>query len=468
MSTRHVTVHGAWPVQFDLDLDETVRLDAPNGSVRVVLRAVDHDTAPDFWTGESPDQAIRVAARVSVELDGEPVVLTCRPGQLPTAAGPVRLYVETTRDWATSPTQARPIAGVDRAVRFSAVPAGRTWGPDDLVFPIGNYRWRSSSYQNTWGSLVPFNAYYYHRGEDLGAVPDRLPVLAVADATVLKAPEPGRPAESNPVFLDVGDGVVVRYAHMNVDSIRPGVRPGRRLDRGAPVGLTGETHFGRRFQHDDPHLHVDLYRDGAPISPYPMYVESYFRSYPDPVLAMAGGYGYTVPGRPHRLDATRSTARPGEKIVGHEWRLHDGRVVDGPLADVVYDAPGLYAEELVVRAADGSEDRDAISVVVYEPVRRADVARGWVHYSPARDVRPDTPVEFWSRFRDVHDTAIDFGDGTSADIGPDDEVTHAYDTPGLYVATVTGAGVRGEHVSVKVRIRVQPLAAAQSSSSSGS
>lgn len=456
MSARRVAVQGAWPIQFDLDIGETARLDAPSGSVHVTLRAVDHHTEPDFWTGASPNNAVYVAARVSVEIDGEPTILTCRPGQLPTSIGPVRLYVETTREWAGSPNQARPIGGVHCAVRFSAVPAGETWGPERLVFPIGNYRWRSSTYQNTWGSLVPFNAYYYHRGEDLGAIPDRLPVLAIDDATVLKAPEPGQPVESNPVLLDVGDGVVVRYAHMNIDSIRSHIRPGRPVDRAAPIGLTGETHLGDKFQHDDPHLHVDIFRGGAPISPYPMYLESYFRTYTDTVLAIAGGFGYTVAGQPYRLDATRSTARPGETIVDHEWRLHDGRVVHGPIVDIVYDAPGFYAEELVVRTADGSEDRDAISILVYEPVLQHDIARGWAHYSPVRDVYPGTPVEFWSRLQDVSDTVIDFGDGTSADVAPDGEVIHAYDSPGIYIATIMGAGIRGEHVSLKLRVRVDP------------
>ncbi|SDT50782.1 Murein DD-endopeptidase MepM and murein hydrolase activator NlpD, contain LysM domain [Jiangella sp. DSM 45060] len=455
MSARQVLVNGPWPSQFDLNVGEAARLHAPEGDVVVTLRAVGHDTEPDFWTGVSPNNAIYVAADVRVEIDGEPMTLTCRPGERPTTIGQVRLYVETTRDWARSPSQFRPISGVDQAVRFSAAPADATWGPGDLVFPIGNYRWRSSTYQNTWGAQVPFNTYYYHRGEDLGAVPDRLPVLAVADATVRKSPEPGQPVDSNYVLLDVGHGVAVRYAHMNIDTIRPHIRPHQRLDRGSPIGLTGQTCDGSKSQHDDPHLHVDVFRGGSPISPYPMYLESYFRTYTDTVLAMAGGFGYTLTGHTYRLDGTRSVARPGTAIVDYEWHLHDGQVVHGPITNVVYGKPGYFAEELVVRTADGGEDRDAISVVVYEPTVRSDVPRGWVHYSPPRAIHPGTPVEFWSRLRDVVGTAIEFGDGTTADIAPNGGITHSYDRAGLYVATVHGVGLRGEHVSLKVRVRVE-------------
>lgn len=453
-SMEKVNVDGPWPTIFELDLGEAARLQTPSGSTVVRLVDVTHHTEPDYWTDVSPKHQIVVAATVVVEIDGKVLTLICRPAELPVSVGGLRIFVETTYEWAHSASQFRPLRDVQRAVRFSVVEKGASWGPPDLTFPIRNYQWRSSTYQNTWGALVPFNNYYYHRGEDLGAIPDRLPVVAMDRAVVTHAPIRGEVAGSNQVVLDLGGDVALRYAHINIDSILPGIVPGAPLSKGEQIGLTGETNDGGKTQHDDPHLHVDLRIGGSPVSPYPAFIESYFRTYPDQVLAVAGGFGYALVGDDYRLDGTRSVARPGAMIADYEWRLHDGQRTRGPIANVRYERPGYYAEELIVRTADGTEDRDALSVRVYEPTINKNVARGWAHYSPSRDIVPGTVIDFWSRLRDVTDVTIDFGDGTTSPISANGAATHSYQTPGLYLVTIEGAGSEGEPAALKLRVRV--------------
>lgn len=450
-----VPIQGPWPTLFELDPGGSAQLQTSSGTTTVELIDVVHRMEPDYYTGQAPGNRIHAAATVRVKVNGSPVTLLCRPAQLPVTVGGVRLYVETTYEWAHSPGQRSPLPDVTRAVRFSAVAAGATWGPSDVVFPIADYRWRSGTYQNTWLSLVPFNNnYYYHRGEDLGAIPDRLPVVAVRDAVVISAPIPGQPADSNPVFLDIGSGAVLRYSHMNIDSIRPDIVPGKALARGEAFAKTGQTFNGLPTQFA-PHLHVDLRLDDVRASPYPTYIESYFRTYNDKVLAIAGGFGFTLANQDYVLDATRSVARPGQQITSYEWRLHTGVIVNGPTATLRFATPGLYSEELIVRTATGDEDRDFITVRVYAPTVNKTIANGWAYYSPARNIVPGTPVLFWNKLRQVSNAKINFGDG-SPQVSIGTQTTHAYAAAGLYRVTISGSGPNGEPATVRMRVRVNP------------
>ena len=62
----------------------------------------------------------------------------------------------------------------------------------------------------------------------------------------------------NTVWLDHGRGFETRYAHL--DSIR--VAKGQRVERGQPIGLSGNT--GRSTA---PHLHYEVLVDGRPVDP---------------------------------------------------------------------------------------------------------------------------------------------------------------------------------------------------------
>jgi murein DD-endopeptidase MepM/ murein hydrolase activator NlpD len=458
-----------WPTVFEIDVGQTFALRRTVGGQTVErairLVAVEHRTQPDHWLKGAEVTEILAGAEVTVEVAGRRAAILARPFQMPTRVAGLRLYVESTRRWA----EEAEYAGLDNFrcdVRLAAVLEGEPWGPTKTVFPIRQYRWLAASYNNTWGALVPYNRFYYHRGEDFGAIPDRLPVVASLPGRVAGSPLPDGDGRSNSLSIQTPDGVTLRYAHMNIESIERGLTPGEPVAAGRVLGKTGMTWAGRKSQHADPHLHFGLSvadaaatGAGSPppvlLSPYPLLVEAYLRDYPDAVLPVAGGYHFTVPGRRVVLDGSRSVPRVGRTIEAYRWRLPDGRTIEGPTAEVAFDRPGLYSAELSVTTDDGREDRDFAQVRVYDPARGRDIARGWFYYTPVRGIRPGTEVLFWNRLsRTVGPTRIDFGDGTPPQpIGA--EARHAYARPGLYTAALHATGPDEEPVTVQVRVVVE-------------
>ncbi len=472
-----------WPQLVELGIGETIGVVLGEREYKVALRGVEHLWEPDGWIEGNVDRRTLSDAKVVLEVDGEPVTLRHRPYELPHVVGDLQIYVETTRLWATA-CAFDPLP-IQKDVRLSIQRDGWPWGPASLQFAIRDYRWRASSYNNTWSALVPYNLLYYHRGEDYGAIPDELPVIAIVDGTVVASPVP-TVRGSNSVVLRGDDGLTVHYAHMNIETITPDLAIGTRVGAGEVLGKTGCTWNGRRSQWADPHLHVGFSRalpnGEIPISPYPFLVGAYMRTYPDAVLPVAGGYHFTVPGRPVVLDASRTVIRAGERIRDVEWVCHDGTVRTGQVIDLVYDSPGQYVETLVVRTASGHEARDYAHVRVYNPNAepaghettampepRRELAYGWVYASPVRGLVTGEPVTIWNRLvgtggpflsANVPGSAgahsggavagqaaatVDYGDGSVvASIG--DAADHCYAAPGLYTVHVRGQGADGEPV----------------------
>lgn len=458
MEVRVIMDQERWPVVFELDVGQSYRVSRKVDGVSVVrtvaLTGVEHRWQPDYWCTDNPKRRILEEARVSVEVDGQPYTLLARPYQFPVNVNGLRLYVETTRTWAHEARYAR-MEDVGRKVRFSAVAEGESWGPAALLFPMPSYRWHSSTYNNTWLQIVPYNHLYYHRGEDCGAIPDRLDVVSPWSGNVVRSPVPNGDGRSNGLTVRHADGIEVRFGHMNIEHIPKALATGRSVEAGVRLGCTGSTWSGRKAQHNDPHVHVGFHWQDARISPYPFLIEAYFRDMPDALIPNAGGYAFTKPGRPVTLDATLSLARPGQRIVSHAWELHDGRTLAEPVAETVYSQPGLYSETLVVRTDDGTEDRDFLQVRVFDPERGRNMARGWIHMVPGRGLEPGQRALFWNRLTAVHDAIIDFGDGSKRRPFRS-QARHAYNEPGLYTVTVCGTGPGAEPVTVRLRVVVEP------------
>jgi hypothetical protein len=451
--SRVVRRQEGWPAVFELNAGDSFRL----GDRTVMLAAFAEHWQPDHWIQNNRERKTLESASVHVDVSGEKATLLLRPYQVPVTVNGLRLYVETTKNWATKCDYAA-LEGIERDVRLSACLEGETWGPADVVFPVRDYRWRSSSYQNTWSSLVPYNRLYYHRGEDLGAIPDRLDVMAMFDGTVVKSPLPRGDGQSNGLTIGHASGLELRYAHMNTESILAEMTEGTAVKAGQVLAKTGMTWNGRRAQTHDPHLHAGFAFEGTSLSPYPFFVEAYFRTYQDDaLLPVAGGYYFTIPGREVKLDGSRSVARPGRKVTSHRWKLHDGRTIDAAQAGVRYDRPGLYSEELTVTLDDGSQDRDFAQVRVYDPdpAKARKIAYGWAYYSPVRGIKPGTQVLFWNRLiNTAGPVTVDFGDG-SVPQPVRSEATHAYGNPGAYTVTLSGRGPGDEPLTVRLRVVVE-------------
>lgn len=446
------------PLVFELDLGQArqIRVTGPAGPVErsVQLLAVREFYWPNHHIPDLAQRRVFRSAEVDVEVSGTRTTLLARPFEMPRTINGLRLNVETTRGWATAP-QLDPMPEVRGAVRFSCVAAGAPWGPSELRFPVRNYRWRANTYGNTWLALVPYNQHYYHRGEDFGAIPDQLEVIASLGGMITRSPLPDGDKDSNGLRIRCLSGVDLDYYHMDLETIVPCRTNGAAVKTGDPLGCTGMTWAGRKSQHNDPHLHWGVSVGGVPLASYPFVVEAYLRDYADPLLAVAGGYHYALPGETVELDASRSLARPGRRIVRYQWRLHDGREVDGPRASVQANRPGLFSEELRVLADDGSEDRDYAQLRVWNAKIGAPFAAGWFYHWPVRGGRPGAQILFWNRlYKTTGPVEINFGDG-SGPVRMYQEITHAYGKAGTYTASLRSLGPADEPVEVRMRVVIE-------------
>lgn len=96
-----------------------------------------------------------------------------------------------------------------------------------------------------------------HSGVDISAPPGR-PVAAAASGIVVKTEQFGGLGRA--IYIAHGFGRTTVYGHLS----RVLVVPGQRVERGATVGLVGNT--GRSTGY---HLHYEVQVDGKPVNPLP-------------------------------------------------------------------------------------------------------------------------------------------------------------------------------------------------------
>ncbi|MBE7500474.1 MAG: hypothetical protein HS113_09255 [Verrucomicrobiales bacterium] len=425
-STERGVFADEWPTRVELNLNETRRISRNGGAAhQFKLRSLSHQTMP--YRRNAADGTIIYAAMVEMEVDGVPVMLTARPYQFPTVVGGLRMLIENTKTWSESGTVAATAHDKDLSFTFTHV--GEPWGPADARFPIGSLRWHATTYHNTWMGLVPQNdQVYYHRGEDFGAQPNLLPLLAPRAGSITALPS---------VRLRDANDAVFQFYHMFEDHIY--VTVGQNVEAGFTLAHTG----GHGNGPDDQHLHVTVTApDGTVRNPYPMMAEAYLRDYPDSGIANAGGYQFMLPGQTITLDASRSLARPGRTITGYRWILHDGAEVTGPTANLTIPTPGYFAQELRVTYDDGSEQRDFTPVRVFSAGGAGQAGMlGFIYQHPVRGIQSGTPVTLMHNpwMVRVNSRTIDFGDGSAPKVvtGNKPAMTHAYAAPGLYTVTIS-------------------------------
>lgn len=447
-----------YPLVFELNPGETQSITRSYGgrtlhrSVKLV--SIKHFTEPNPWFSGKFAPENYCSAEVVLEISGKPVTLTHRPYEMPKVVDGLRIFVETTREWAQN-AELADMKDVQKDVRLSLCLADEPWGPVDIVFPINGYRWRSGAYNNTWSSLVPYNKLYYHRGEDFGAIPDRLEVVAPFDGTIISTPLPDGDGRSNGIRIQNKDGIIFRLAHMNIESFEKKNVVNTRVAAGTPLAKTGMTWDGRKSQYNDPHCHIEVSYGDKKLASFPYLMEAYFRKYNDPVLAIAGGYRFTMVDKEIKLDGSRSLAASGQQIASYTWRLHDGTQVESAVATLAYDKPGMYTEELSVKTKAGAEDRDFVQVRVYgRDEATDDLGYGWAYYSPLRNIHPGNKVLFWNRLVNTSGVTIDFGDASARQV-IDKALEHAYTARGIYTVTLAGADMKNRPVTVKLEVKVE-------------
>lgn len=421
----------------------------------VQLISVKHFTEPNLWfSGKLPPENYS-RAEVVLEISGERVTLVHRPYESPKVVNGLRVFVEATREWARN-AELADITDVEKQVRLAVCLEGEPWGPTDLAFPLKDYRWRSAAYNNTWSSLVPYNKLYYHRGEDYGAIPDRLEVVAPIEGKIIKSPLPDGDGASNAIYIQNQEGITFRMSHMNIETINKDYPLGTQVKAGTVLAKTGMTWDGRKSQTHDPHFHVEMNYKDTKLASFPYLLEAYLRAYPDPVLAVAGGYRFALVNTKVQLDASRSLAAKGKKISTYTWKLHNGKTIQAPQTTISYAQPGLYTEELIVTTDDGQEDRDFVQVRVYDEKQKVDeLAFGWAYYAPVRDITPGTEIIFWNRLTKTSTpVSIDFGDGTAPQI-IDKALTYRYKKKGNYTVLLSSSDKYNNPVSLKLEVKVE-------------
>ncbi len=394
-------------------------------------------------------------AEVVIEVSGKRITLLHRPYQMPIEFNGLRIYVEALKEWALSADYAL-LQGIEGQVRLSVCAAGESWGPQNMIFPIKGYRWKAGVYQNTWSSLVPYNLRYYHRGEDYGAIPDRLDVVSPFDGKIVGSPLPNGDGQSNGLSIQNKSGVIFRVAHMNIETIQDNRKRGTIVNSGDILGKTGMTWSGRKSQINDSHCHVELQYNSTQLASYPYFMEAYLRTYPDKVIAVAGGYQFTELGKDVLLDATRSITRKDEIVKSYTWELHNGEIKNSPKVVLRYQHPGLYTEQLTVKTISGAEDRDFVQIRVFDStVNKKDIAYGWAAYDPMRDIHPNTMVRFWNRLINTRSpVSINFDDGSNVTT-INKEIYHAYKLKGRYVVTLSSDSFNGEPITIKMEVVVE-------------
>jgi murein DD-endopeptidase MepM/ murein hydrolase activator NlpD len=452
-----------WPIVFELDLGETFTIESSDGMKVIKLLSCRVEKEPDYWNPDKTDKAIFTRAYIGIDISGVQATLIHQPFQMPVVVNGVSIYIETIKDWALH-AEIDLLNKVKKTVRFSALRADNEWGPGNFIFPIARYRWRASTFNNTWSALVPYDLVYYHRGEDYAAIPDKLDVLSALDGKVIFSPFEDRNGwGSNTIAILHQNDFIIIYGHMNIGSINTNLLKGYHVKAGEKIGQVGCSWLNEETGH--PHIHISLHRsenlenfnidDLDIFSIFPMLVSSYFRTYPDSILPIAGGYRFTTLGKEIVLDGSLSLARPGRKIISYSWKLHDQTTVNSSLSKMIYDKPGLFSEELLVTADDGSQDSDFVQVRVYEPAQGRNIGYGDLYYFPNREIVVNQPVLFWIRLINIqgHPT-IDFGDGSSYEI-VETECTHIYTRPGFFTVTLSAIGRSNDPVTIKTRIIIK-------------
>jgi hypothetical protein len=432
-SAAVIAAEVANPVIIELSKGESQEIHLPGGKThRITLIALEKRTEPYYESANKKTIDAVVEAAVTIAIDGKRATVVGGPFRLPTVVDGLAVLVSVTKGWTGGIVKDELEKDVRLEVQDAKIPwydAGR------FVYPIRNYRWRAVNYQHTFlGLAVNQASVYYHRGEDLGMLPDRNAAVASTAGQIGKVPGPQGDGASNSFFLHAA-GLVFRYAHMNTPNILPEMKPGVRVSQGQKLGLTGNTWRGRPVR--DPHLHVEI-RDeasGKLRNTFPWIVAAYRNSFPGDLLPIAGGWRHLWAGDTIELDGSRSLAGTGRKIVSWKWKFTDGSSAEGRRVSRRYTAPGTYSEQLTVCDDRGREGSDFVEVYVLNRQHQTMPPFTMIYHYPIRGIHAGDQVEFVVRPNKGGPATIEYGDGQKVSWS---EITHhRYAHSGTYIVTVT-------------------------------
>ncbi len=434
-----------------LDPGESTRYTLRNGQTRTVrLVAVQ----------EERDRVINHIRRaaVRVEIDGQPLRLDCTPYVMPTETAGLRLQADTTSGWTPLPKRVQfslwdaslPIVDVNR-FRF---PLRRF-----RLFSHGTQAFNEPVHLGLTDGDPAGNKFYHNYGFDLAGYEGAEEVLSAIDGKVVLF----WPSRENlcSVGIDDSEGFHWEFAHLS--AVEPHIVLGARVAAGQRIGTLGRTGPSGNFSHL--HLASCLPRDASGrdwgnntrLNLYPWVVTAYQAERPKGLFAVARPHQTVQTGETVVLDASRSLAFGGRRIVDWRWTLDTGEEYRQARAEVTFNRPGAYVATLWVKDDTGAADVDFCQVKVYSAGNRE---HGLPHIfmtsTPTEEVRPGQPVRLrcWFQGRSRPPFAVDFGDGEHlADCRSYTELSHQYAQPGVYVVTAR-AESDGKPVCSKLKVVV--------------
>jgi len=464
------------PAAVDLSIGQQATVQLADGRTATVkLLQVDEQR-------DSLRQALRLA-RVSVEINGQPVTLGSATYHLPVTVGDVQIDCPVTKGY----NEGGDHWGLDADARLRLWPAGYPLiTPGTFGYPV-NQRWFAShtlmANQIGDGEDIRKKPVYYHWGLDFGGAERMVDVLAATDGQVISAagellaggtyPDPVKP-RSDVVYLRDGRGWYYRYSHL--DSIDPAARLGERVARGQKIGALGKQGASGGWSH----LHFDIVapqpsgRWGI-LEGYALVFEAYHDAHPQEVLeAVARPHQLAAVGETVTFDASRSWSRRGrDHIASTTWIFSDGKTARGPTAEHRYAKPGSYSEILKVADKDGNVAYDFALVRVrdanepelnppaihaaYWPTQGIKAGDSITFQVRSFNVAPDEGREEWD-FGDGSPRVCVQSDGNAQPLAPDGYALtqHTYQAPGHYLVQVARINRRGETATARLDVIVQP------------
>jgi plastocyanin len=409
-------------------------------TVRVI--AVDEFFEQGYWQGAFRN--ICYKALITVEVDGVRGEVGCGPFYMPVVVNGLRICGEVTKAFSGSTA----IAAMNEDVLLSVKDASLPWyAPGSFVFPIENYRWGASPFQNAWLGFHDMSGgkLYYHYGVDLGGLhPNYLKLVSMVNNGRITQWGVGTRIVSDALELDI------RYYHMVEQYMRTDIGVGSVLDQGEMFGYLGNNGTG-----SDAHVHIDVrYTNGDPrhVNNFPMIVQAHLEQYGEPI-SFPGHKRHTFVGQPIELDGTLSVAPAGEEIVSYQWTFTDGSTATTPKVARTYATRGTYSEGLTVTSSTGKRSTNFVMVFVYPESGAVDAP--YVHainHSPIRGIQAGDTVSIRVNTRNItSNMSLAFGDGTgTGGIGTTGK--HVYTQPGEYTLVFQGDGPGGHGIFKSVII----------------
>ena len=457
----------------DLNIGESQTIKLHDGSEATVKLLDLKETRDDLR------QAIR-HAEVRVLVNNKTVTLVSSTYRLPTTVAGVRIDCPVTKGYLQKSSK-KNVWAMDKDARLRLWSAGSPLTtPGTFVYPV-KQRWFASDthmanvpcFVN--GGEKPSNKnIYYHYGLDFGGAEGLVEVVAAAAGTVISVGEKKIQGDHPPVrtrydvvYIRDDRGWYYRYSHLY--EIDKKIIPGVMVKMGQKVGTIGKEGASGGWTH----LHFDIKAiqpsgNWGVVNSYAFVWETYQRQYHPDIIAVARPHHLAWAGEKVLLDGTRSWSSTG-RITKYDWTFSDRSTGVGAKIERTYNQPGTYSEILKITDAAGRTDYDFAVVQIIDK-NHPDQLPPTIHatYYPTFGIKPGDEVTFSVRtFRDMTGRETwDFGDGSGAVTVQSDGnrnrhnpqgyavITHRYQKPGYYLATVSRCNERGEQATAHLHVRV--------------